>query len=284
MHKNIIACIDGSKFSQAVCDAAAWSAQRLNAPLHLLNVSEPLLAEPAEPAETPTERDKHEEIESQLQQLDYQRAQLSRKRGDAILEKSSARIVKAGSVEPRLLQVRGTLSNIVEEMEDDIRLLILGKRGDDTLASGSIGSHIEQIIRNLRRPMLIVMEQFVAPRRVLMAFDGSATTAKGVRLIAESPLFNGIECHVVQVGADTDEHREQLRWAEQTLEEGDIPTITRLLVTNDVDDSLSTYTRDNEIDMVIMGAYSHSRLRQLLWGSNTTKLLSHSSVPVLVLR
>ena len=35
---NVIACIDGSKVTLAVCDASSWSAQQLDAPVTLLYV------------------------------------------------------------------------------------------------------------------------------------------------------------------------------------------------------------------------------------------------------
>ncbi|MBU2284983.1 MAG: universal stress protein, partial [Gammaproteobacteria bacterium] len=37
-------------------------------------------------------------------------------------------------------------------------------------------------------------------------------------------------------------------------------------------------------DLLVMGAYGHSRIRQLIVGSTTTALLRTSPVPVLVLR
>ncbi|WP_325168955.1 universal stress protein [Melaminivora jejuensis] len=37
-------------------------------------------------------------------------------------------------------------------------------------------------------------------------------------------------------------------------------------------------------DMLVLGAYGHSRIRQLIVGSTTTALLRLSNVPVVVLR
>ncbi|MFS1903256.1 universal stress protein [Vibrio lentus] len=36
--------------------------------------------------------------------------------------------------------------------------------------------------------------------------------------------------------------------------------------------------------MMVMGAYGHSQLRQFFVGSNTTKVLSNSAVPLLLIR
>ena len=35
---NVIACIDGSRITLAVCDYAAWASRRLDAPLGFLHV------------------------------------------------------------------------------------------------------------------------------------------------------------------------------------------------------------------------------------------------------
>lgn len=284
MRKNIVACIDGSEFSQAVCDAALWSQERLSAPLHLLYVNETSSLDAVKETVSDATPEPHQKIQNELNELEGKKLELLRERGKAILKKSGDYISDNGFDDLKLKQQTGVLEQVVEEMEDDIRLLILGKGRSDVSQQGVLGSHIESIIRTLRRPMLIVTEVFVRPKRILMAFDGSATTAKGVQLIADSPMFNGIECHVVQVGADTDEHREQLKWAENTLEDSDVPTVTQLLVTNDIDASLTAYADEHDIDMIVMGAYSHSRLRQMLLGSSTTRILRNSKRTLLVLR
>jgi nucleotide-binding universal stress UspA family protein len=42
--------------------------------------------------------------------------------------------------------------------------------------------------------------------------------------------------------------------------------------------------RERRIDLLIMGAYSHSPLRTLLFGSKTSDLLRSSTIPTLLLR
>ena len=48
--------------------------------------------------------------------------------------------------------------------------------------------------------------------------------------------------------------------------------------------ALQNYMKVYEVDLLVMGAYGHSRIRQLIVGSTTTTLLRTSLVPVLVLR
>ncbi|MBJ8446304.1 universal stress protein, partial [Acinetobacter bereziniae] len=48
--------------------------------------------------------------------------------------------------------------------------------------------------------------------------------------------------------------------------------------------SILDYQEKNAIDMMVVGAYGHSKIRQFFIGSTTTKLLSSSIKPVLLLR
>jgi nucleotide-binding universal stress UspA family protein len=47
---------------------------------------------------------------------------------------------------------------------------------------------------------------------------------------------------------------------------------------------IARHVRDHAVDMVVMGAYGHSRIRQLIVGSTTTGVLRACLVPVLLLR
>ncbi|TNC83211.1 MAG: hypothetical protein CSH37_15560 [Thalassolituus sp.] len=40
----------------------------------------------------------------------------------------------------------------------------------------------------------------------------------------------------------------------------------------------------HQIDLIVMGAYGHSRIRQFFVGSHTRNMVSHSKVPILLLR
>jgi nucleotide-binding universal stress UspA family protein len=42
--------------------------------------------------------------------------------------------------------------------------------------------------------------------------------------------------------------------------------------------------QENNINLLMMGAYGHSRIRHLIIGSTTTQILRISNIPVLVFR
>ena len=150
-------------------------------------------------------------------------------------------------------------------------------------ASGHLGANLEQVVREMHRPILMVPKAFQRPEKVLIAFDGSQTARKGVEMLARSPLFAGATCHVLIVGAETAEHRSELAWALNTLREAGHHAEGAIRA-GEVDDALQAYEQESGIDLLVMGAYGHSRIRHLLVGSTTTAMLRSSRIPVLILR
>jgi nucleotide-binding universal stress UspA family protein len=277
----VIACIDGTEVSPAVCDYAVWASLRLDAPLEFLHV--------LDKSEYPTESNlsgniglgSREALLDELAALDEQRGKLALEQGKLMLEAARQRAMDQGIHNPTRWQRHGDLVETLTELETNIRLLVLGKHEDHL--SRHIGSRLENVVRTLHRPILITTAAFKAPRRVMLAFDGSATTRKGVEMIATSPLLRNLPCHLVMVGAASDENRAQLDWAQATLEGAGFES-TASLVDGEVERVLCDYRADHEIDLLIMGAYGHSVIRRFLVGSTTTSVIRNASVPVLLLR
>jgi nucleotide-binding universal stress UspA family protein len=139
------------------------------------------------------------------------------------------------------------------------------------------------VVRTLHRPILVVPAEYADPQRILVAFDGSATTRKAVEMVAASELFRGLPCHVVMVGADKPEARSQLEWAKNTLAAAGFDVSAEILA-GEVEQVLCGYREAHAIDLVVMGAYVHSKIREFLVGSTTTRMVRQSRVPLLLLR
>ena len=52
----------------------------------------------------------------------------------------------------------------------------------------------------------------------------------------------------------------------------------------DVEQVLCAYRREQDTDLLVMGAYGHSVIRRFLIGSTTTNVIRNAMVPVLLLR
>lgn len=283
----IIACIDGSNAALAVCDAAAWAQQQLDAPLQLLHV--------LEKSDYPAESDMsgniglgtREHLLEELAELDSQRSRLMLEQGRFMLQEAQNQIEAAGVPTEQIdrLQRHDNLVDTLQENQADTRLLIMGRR-DDTQASlaRAVGSHLENVTRTLQQPILVALDGFTAPKRFMLAYDGSATANKTLNMVSQSPLLKEVPCHLVMAGKRVERQREQLTNAETMLRGNGFDVTTTTLDQEEVRPALVDYIKNNSIDLLVMGAWGHSRIRQLLVGSMTNWMLHNSPVPLLLLR
>lgn len=281
---NVIACIDGSAAAPAVCDYASWASQRLAAPLTLLHV--------LDHERYPVDSDlsgaiglgAREQLLEELAALDEKRARLAMEQGRQMLEVASQRVVAQGASNPTLRQRHGSLASTLRDMAHEVRLLVMGLHGE---ASGDpahpIGSQLESVVRTLQQPILIVPSHFQPPASALLAFDGSSTTRRSVERVVASPLLKEIPIHIVMVGKPTDEATQQLDWAVETLRGAGF-SAERAHLDGEVEPAIHAYQSDHDLDLLIMGAYGHSRIREFLLGSTTTRLMRTTRSPLLVLR
>lgn len=284
MTQQVMACIDGAGFSPAVCDAAAWASLRLSAPLTFLHVIDREPNPIAHDASGQIGLGSREHLLEELAALDEQRGKIAQQQGRLMLEAAYHRAIDDGVADPATRQRNGELVEALAELESETRLLVIGKRGGAAAsASEHLGSNLERVVRALHCPILITLSAFAPPQRVLVAFDGSPTAKRTVEKVASSPLLKGLECHVVLVGEDIEAHQEQLAWASKHLAEGELETHSAILA-GEVEPTLRVYKQEHRIDMLVMGAYGHSRIRQLLVGSTTTDMIRHATVPVLIIR
>ena len=284
MEKLVLACIDGSSYATAVCDAASWAALRMDAPLKFLHLLHKVESPPPADLSGSIGLGAQESLLEELAALDEKRGKLAQERGRAILAAIRDRARDAGVAAPEGLHRHGGLVETLTELEEDIRLLVLGKRGEEAdVASEHLGSHLERVIRTLRRPILVTTGEFRPPQRVMLAFDGSATARKGLEMVAGSPLFKGLPCHLVMVGTDNSETQSELCRARQVLEQAGFDT-PAVILPGEAESMLGRYQQEHGIDLMIMGAYGHSRIRHLLIGSTTTAMLRKSTIPLLLLR
>ncbi|RUR26736.1 universal stress protein [Vreelandella andesensis] len=284
MTERVLAAIDGSQYSASICDYAVWAAKALDAPLSFIHTldNHPQVAEPDLTGNLGLGTREH--LLEKLSNIEEQRAKVSREQGRLMLEAAQHRAAELGIADAQALQRNGTLVETLVENEADTRLLVLGKRGESAhQASGHLGLNLERVVREMHRPILMVPKQFTQPKNVMMAFDGSKTARKGVEMLAKSPLFEGVACHVVIVGAETAENRSQLDWATETLLAAGHKAVGAIRA-GEVEETLRAYKQEHSIDMLVMGAYGHSRIRHLLVGSTTTAMLRNAHLPVLILR
>ena len=277
----VLACLDGSSNSEHVCDYASWLAAAIKRPLKLLHTIE----HNHNPAVTDYSGaiglGSQQELLSELTEVEQSRASLLIKKGQLILNAAKERALTTGVSSVETYQHHGNLAESLIEIEQDTRAVVIGIRGKQHEQQGQgIGHQLESVIRSMHKPMLVVNKEYSQPKNTMLAYDGSSSCKKALQMIATSQLFQGMPCHVVHVGNNG---AALLDEASVVLQDAGIE-VTSVQLEGNVDEVLANYQLENDIDLTLMGAFSHNRFRDFLLGSFTAKMLAATNRPLLLLR
>lgn len=284
MSRKVLACIDASPYAQAVCDYAAWAAKKLDVAMSVIHVLDKSAKVTTSDLSGSIGLGSQEALLAQLAELDEKHGKLTMESGRIILDAAKAHAEAAGvkAVDQRLRH--GQLVETLAELEDETRLLVLGKRGLSSAdAHGHMGTHVEQVIRTLHKPIMVTQQTYTEPKSIMLAFDGSATALKGLEMLAASPLGKGLPVHLVMAGANTAATEAHMDAAAGILRNAGFTT-TIAIVGGEPEDVLHQYQQQHNIDLLVMGAYGHSRIRQFIVGSTTTAMISKAKCALLILR
>lgn len=147
---------------------------------------------------------------------------------------------------------------------------------------------IEVLLFETGRPLMVVPRggATFAVRRILVAWDGSAQATRALH--DALPLLKQADSvEIVSITGEKD-LSESLPGAEiaPSLAHHDVPvTVVDLMAENgDVAETLRKHALLSRADMIVMGAYVHSRLRELVLGGVTQALLRSCPVPLFLSR
>ena len=216
-----------------------------------------------------------------------------RRRRDKVRDAVHARFRQATeglSVEAEWRSVEGDPLALVLREAREADLLVVGQRDSDDGDGFVAAQFVETLILESGRPVLVVpyAGNFTAlPQRVLVAWSGGRESARALH--DAMPMMTGANVHVLQITSTQPKH-----WAEETT----VGQVVRALNTRGIQataeetecadsdtavgELLLSRAADFNADLIVMGAYGHSRLRELVLGGVTRTLLATMTVPALM--
>jgi nucleotide-binding universal stress UspA family protein len=286
--KHILLCLDGSVYARSVCEHAAWVAKRIDASvelLHVVNIRE-------RPADKPRDLSGNigvqtlDHLMSEMVEQDRTRNRTAQEIGRHLLDEGRAILKEAGVTNTTITLRNGALVDVVHDLSVKADLIVLGKRGEGAdFASGHLGSNLERVVRAIDRPCLVTARAFNPIKRMLIAFDGGKSTRRAVSYVASSPASRDLEIHLVIASDQPNDNdvTEALAWAENELRSAGIKPTCRI-AKGEPEAVITGMVASEGIDFLVMGAYGHSRIRNLIIGSTTTTMIRECKIPVLLFR
>lgn len=281
----LIALIDGSIYSESVCDHAAWLATRMTASVEVLHVLGRRAASGAQNLSGNIGLGARTALLEELAESDAQIAKLAHKRGRAILDDASARLTEAGVATVSTALRNADIVETVQEYEKDADIVVIGKRGEAAdFAKLHLGSNVERVVRSSHRPVLVTSRAFKPIEKVLIAFDGGPSVLKAIdHIAARGGEFVGLDFRLLSVGTELASTRRKLDEATEKLRAAGYKADAQT-VQGEPDKVIGKQADDGEADLLVMGAYGHSRIRTLIIGSTTTEMIRSCKIPVMLFR
>ena len=198
----------------------------------------------------------------------------------------------------------GNVLDLILQVAEDFDLLALGARGENPLRDVTIGTTAERLIRQSRKPILVVRnEAKTTYQRVLVAVDFSPNSLTAFAysnviaphseiylihifeaLFEGKMLYAGVRDEIIQeyrINARREAEAEMRRFIEASgVERGNIYRFIEH--GHHVPSKLLDKAREISADLVIVGKHGKSLVEQLLLGSVTLHLLRECPCDVLV--
>jgi nucleotide-binding universal stress UspA family protein len=270
-YKDLLVHVDSSSHCAARLALAVTLARRFGAHLTGLHVMPTLAISPFIADQFPTAM------------LDEGHARIAQLRDDARASFAAASQPLGSEAEWR--ETRGDPVDAMRLAARKADLAILGQ--PDPGEDGADGADLpEQVVMGSGRPALLVPYAGTFAKvgeRVLVAWNGSAQAARAVN--DALPFLQGAErVVVVTVSSARGDRVEDTDIARHLARHGVAAEISDIVTDRDgnVGDVLLSRATDEAVDLIVMGAYGHSRLRELVLGGVSRALLGHMTVPVLM--
>lgn len=278
MFKNILIPTDGSQYSEVALEFGIYLAGKFNAGVTGLYVVDikiiqsPLFNDISGSMGVPPSHEFVPLIEKGLEE-----------RGDAILANFKERCEGAG-LRSCVKKMTGIVDEMIIEEGKEADCIILAQRGEhySLTRGGLLGSTSEAVVRKSGRPVMITPVSFHEVEKIGLAYDGSEPSEKALKVAAELSENLGWPLTVLII-TDNDEKADALTGkVEAVLESYNVENFIEIRSGKE-EKQIIKFT-EGPVDLMVMGAYGHSRIRELILGSTTSYVIRKSTIPVLMIR
>lgn len=276
MKKYILACVDSSDNSKGVCDAAIHFAKLLGADITLLHALEPIL-DFAPDLSGNLNFDAQNEL---LEHILNEEEQIARKlniNGKELLNSCKEYCENAG-ITTTTLHLHGDLTELITTLEKEYRLLIMGKVGEE-----EVGSHIKEVIKNVKIPIMLANKDFTPITKVLFAYDGSKSLMQSLDKNLKEPLFKNATRVLANLSKDKEKSLDILNEGKKIFDKYEKEVSLEFIDKTNASD-LVDYAHENDFSVIAMGAYKNLAIKHIIFGSFTNEVLNKSKLPLFIFR
>lgn len=144
----------------------------------------------------------------------------------------------------------------------------------------------EHVLMEANLPLILASAEPKDTDTCVIAWDGSPLAARAVRL--HMPLISTYSKVVIAENPDRVRHQWAMACEDSTARLTELLHEQRLDVVNEtlsgkVSESVLETAKSHDASLIVMGAYGHNRIGQMLFGGTTSRLLHSDEAPALAL-
>ncbi len=223
-------------------------------------------------------------------QYAYDRLQHRRK----LTEERRARIAELPEIFRQSLADEG-MDAICSMMEADVHdgllrmietcdLVVTGRDAEFHLeAVEGVTPLVHHVIAKGCRPVVVTGPEWVEAGPVLVAYDGSAPAGKALQVAALMGIFGSSRAHILSIGREQSGALSVAERARSFLALHDVEADLEAVATKDNPaDVLLRRASETGARLLVMGAFGHRGVREMLFGSTTRHLFDNAPVPLFI--
>lgn len=281
----ILAGVDGSELSNSVVDYAIWISKQSQSPVKFLHTIEHSHHSDIPHHEGNLTPNMKEHLLEELSDEERIESKQLIADGKTIINNARDKATQAGIKDIIAKQRHGSLPEALVDLESELSMVVLGAKGEDHQGEKQgLGAQLEAAIRAIHTPVFIVKDEFVTPKKMMFAYNGSPTSKTALQLIAQGYFCNqALELHIVTVKSTMDDAQVLIDEATEVCKKASV-VITSKALAGDAIEELTAYQQKNDIDVTAMGAFSHGKVHGFFFGSFTTRMLLESKTNFLLIR
>ncbi len=279
MIKSILLAVDGSTYTEPVLQYGIDFSRKFQALLRVITVIDIRIFEWAVAVGV-------EGFAPIIPSSGYQEEsqKLLAQKADEILKKAE-KILQKNNVTYLLEKESGNPVDVIGEKAKLSDMILMGARGEFAKWSDKmLGATLEAVTRLSIKPVFICPREHQEIKKLMVAYDGSENASKALTLAAFFASKLNLSLLLLNVNESKDTGNSLLQEAREYLAPYNLSELEEKVVAGDAADQIIKAAQETRSDLIIMGSYGHSRIREAILGSITVQTMRKAQVPLLMAR
>ncbi len=178
----------------------------------------------------------------------------------------------------------GVVSREIVESAQRCDMISMGMAGEHAFwRDALLGSNLESVVRQTHKPVMVTPEKYEQITKILVAYDNSPFSAKALNAGAKIAQQLRLPLTVITVSGDKKSGENIMSGAAEILKDYKI-THDAITKSGETVDVILSFCKKGSYNLLVMGAYGHSKIRELILGNTTVQLRRKVDCPVLLCR